>query len=55
MSAAVPTLNDKSVAMPNYYNKTYQMQQAYNWIMDGGMEYPERHYMGSAVGTFVFN
>lgn len=42
----------RSIAMPNYYNKTYQMQQAYNWIMNGGIEYPERQYMGSYVGTF---
>lgn len=40
------------LGMPNYYNKTYQMQQAYNWIMNGGIEYPERQYMGSYVGTF---
>lgn len=49
------TLNTKSVTMPNYYNETYQMQQAYNWIMNSGVEYPERHYMGSEVGTFAFN
>lgn len=30
------------VTMPNYDNKTYQMEQAYNWIMYAGTEYPYR-------------
>lgn len=38
------------VVSPNFNDKTYQMQQAYNWIMSSGTEYPERHNLPSYVG-----